>query len=122
MKKKNEEIASLQKEVKRLKQELGRNNRNGGGSYSSYSTYSAPDNNRFGYDQNNMNRASSYSDMKAAQKRERTCREWNEYGCSKRGKDKNHCGFGAAALRHACSKVLNEDKICWGNHTESNHV
>ena len=54
-----------------------------------------------------------YSDRIAQEKRDGTCRDWNEKGCSKSGKDGNHCGFGEGAKRHGCAKILSEGKICW---------
>ena len=52
----------------------------------------------------------------------RTCKDWNEGGCSKRGKDSNHCGFGASALCHGCSRIVGQYSICWKNHKEAEHV
>ena len=52
----------------------------------------------------------------------RTCRAWNENGCSKPGKDENHCGYGADALRHGCSMALGPYSLCWDKtHKEREH-
>ena len=42
----------------------------------------------------------------------RTCRDWNESGCTKKGKP-GHCGFGPAAKRHGCGKIIDIGSICW---------
>ena len=59
--------------------------------------------------------------MTAEQKRTRTCQSWNESSCTKPGKDSLHCGYGQAALRHGCAKILSKTQICWGNHRECDH-
>ena len=58
----------------------------------------------------------------AAEKRAWTCQAWNEGGCTKAGRDSNHCGFGKNALQHGCAKVIDKYQICWDKgHTEAEH-
>ena len=52
----------------------------------------------------------------------RTCKDWNEAGCEKPGKDRNHCGYGGSALRHGCSRVEGSGRLCWSReHKEREH-
>ena len=52
----------------------------------------------------------------------RTCKDWNDGGCSRPGKDRNHCGYGDLSLRHGCSKIIGGNRICWDKfHTEKEH-
>ena len=48
------------------------------------------------------------------------CRN-NPGGCS-RPETKGHCVIGSKRLKHGCSKVVNNNKMCWStSHKESGH-
>ena len=63
---------------------------------------------------------SSYSQMTRLQKKQATCEEWNKGTCTKTEMN-GHCGQVVGRKKHACSKIIGNDPVCWGRHTEVNH-
>jgi hypothetical protein len=56
-------------------------------------------------------------------KKANTCRDWNNAGGCSRAEVNGHCIIGMKKLKHGCSKVMADNRMCWNNsHKESEHT
>lgn len=119
IKKKNERIAELEKELKRMKSEAGRTSYSKGREFPRSET--AEDKKRR-YNLFSCLHCStvtlascvSLAPLSSSQLSLcRTCRDWNESGCDKKGAKAGHCGFGGNVRKHGCAKILDQGSICW---------
>ena len=100
-----DKVSSQAMEIKALKDEV-RTLKRGGRSSTSYG-HTTP--------------GKSFSQMSGQEKRAITCENWNKGSCGLQEVN-GGCGQGNSRKKHACSKLTTNDKICWGRHTEQNHI
>ena len=103
-----EELKKLRGKVASLQQELDIANRRPRGVYAPSS---------YAEDQ----KKTDWNKMSGEEKKSITCREFNSSaGCSRTEKS-GMCQVGNKRLKHGCSRVESNGRICWKKHKESEH-
>ena len=135
IKKKNIRIAELEAEVKKLKFEgsrSGLNNNNSKGRGFGRSETAEDKKKRYSQDVSLPDNLLSKVDIISHVGKNicsseqmflnilcRTCRDWNEGTCTRKGSRVGQCGFGQDSRKHGCANILDRDSICWSaDHTE----
>jgi len=74
------------------------------------------------YKKNQKTKSVPWNAMSLEEKQSITCPDWNRGNCTRQGKgDDFFCFFMGRKLRHSCSRLVDNNRICWGKHREHFH-